>query len=82
MIWGLVLYVWRRSRSALHPYHDVTSQSIDIDSFKADASGEAGHGGGNVAAHLGNSLQLGRWLVAVQMAQTKHILLGPHRIGE
>ncbi len=50
-----VLYVWRRSSSASRPCHDIASQSIDMDCFKADARGEAGLGGGDasVMAHSG-----------------------------
>ncbi len=52
-IWSLVLYVWRRSRSAPRPCHDVASQRTDMGRFKADARGEADLGGGNVVVHPG-----------------------------
>jgi hypothetical protein len=52
-IWNLVLYVWRRSHSAPRPCHDVASQRIDMNQFKADARCEAGLGGGDVAEHSG-----------------------------
>ncbi len=53
LTWRLVSYIWRRTRRAPNPSHDVTGPSLDMDRFKADARGEAGLGGGDMAVHSG-----------------------------
>ncbi len=53
LTWKLVSYIWLRTRRALRrPSHDVAGPSLDMDRFKAEACGEAGLGGGDVAAHF------------------------------
>ncbi len=47
------MYVQRRTSRAPRPRHDATSQSLNIDFFKAKTGGEAGLGGADVSAHSG-----------------------------
>ena len=46
-------YVWRWTRRAPGPGHDVASPGFHVNLFEATVRGEAGFGGGNVAAHSG-----------------------------
>ncbi len=49
----LVTYVWRRTSRPTRPRHDVAWQSLHMDLFETEPSGEAGLGGADVAAHSG-----------------------------
>jgi hypothetical protein len=49
----MVTYVRRGTSSPPRPRHDVAGQSLNMDLFEAETSGEAGLGGADVAAHSG-----------------------------
>lgn len=51
--WRLVSHVWRWTRRAPQPGHDVARPCIDTDLTEAEVGGEAGFGGADVAAHCG-----------------------------
>lgn len=46
-------HVWRWTRRAPQPGHDVARPCIDTDLTEAEVGGEAGFGGADVAAHCG-----------------------------
>ncbi len=51
--WRLVTYVRCRTSRPSSPHHDVAGQSLHMDFFKTEPSGEAGLGGADVAEHSG-----------------------------